>query len=64
MTRSFSIGSVARGVSAAVTGRTSGRSITCIANRFCDLMPLWRYQQLLPHFGEAGTAILAVEVIE
>ena len=38
--------------------------VACIATRFWDLAPLWRYQKLLAHFGEAGAAVLAVEAIE
>jgi hypothetical protein len=47
-----------------VASWTSAESILCIANRFCDLMPLRRDQKLFPHFGEAGTAVFAVEVVE
>jgi hypothetical protein len=42
---------------ARVPGRTSDDSILGIANRVPDLMPLRRDQKLLPHFGEAGTAV-------
>jgi hypothetical protein len=38
--------------------------ILCITNRFWDLMPFRRDQKLLPHFGEAGTAVFAVEEVE
>ena len=44
--------------------RTSADSILCIANHFWDLMPLRRDQKLFPHFGEAGTAVFAVEEVE
>src|SRR3981081_1670346 len=47
-----------------VASWTSADSITCIANRFWDLMPLRRDQKLFPHFGEAGTAVFAVEEVE
>jgi hypothetical protein len=35
-----------------------------IAIRFRDLMALNREQKLFPHFGEAGTAVFAVEQVE
>ena len=35
-----------------------------IAIRFWDLMARSRDQKLFPHFGEAGTAIFAVEEVE
>ena len=38
--------------------------MTDIAIRFWDLLALSRNQKLLPHFGEAGTAVFAVEEIE
>ena len=38
--------------------------MTEIAIRFRDLLALSRNQKLLPHFGEAGTAVFAVEEIE
>jgi hypothetical protein len=38
--------------------------ITDIAIRFWDLLALSRNQKLLPHFGEAGAAVFAVEEIE
>jgi len=38
--------------------------VACIATRFWDLAPLWRYHKLLPHLGKAGAAELSVEVIE
>lgn len=44
-----------------MASRTSAYSILCIANRFWDLMPLRRDQKLFPHFGEAGTAVIAVK---
>jgi hypothetical protein len=47
-----------------VASWTSADSIICIANRFWDLMPLRRDQKLFPHFGEAGTAVFAVEELE
>src|SRR5258705_1237874 len=47
-----------------VASWTSADSILCIANRFWDLMPLRRDQKLFPHFGEAGTAVFAVEEVE
>jgi hypothetical protein len=41
---------------------TSGADI---AIRFWDIMALsWDQQKLFPHFGEAGTAIFAVEEVE
>ena len=36
--------------------------VACIANHFWDLAP--RYQKLLPHLGETGTAELTVEMIK
>ena len=39
-------------------------NILCIAKRFWDLMPLRRDQKLFPHFGEAGTAVFAVQEVE
>jgi hypothetical protein len=47
-----------------VASWTNADSIICIANRFWDLMPLRRDQKLFPHFGEAGTAVFAVEEVE
>jgi len=47
-----------------MASRTSADSILCIANRFWDLMPLRRDQKLSPHFGEAGTAVIAVKEVE
>jgi hypothetical protein len=47
-----------------VASWTSADSIICFANRFWDLMPLRRDQKLFPHFGEAGTAVFAVEEVE
>ena len=47
-----------------VASRTDADSIPGIANRFWDLVPLRRDQKLFPHFGEAGTAIFAVEEVE
>jgi hypothetical protein len=44
--------------------RTSADSILVIAKRFWDLMPVRRDQKLLPHLGEAGTAVFAVQEIE
>jgi hypothetical protein len=44
--------------------RTSADSILGIAKRFWDLMPLRRNQKLLPHFGEAGPAVFAVEEVK
>ena len=44
--------------------RTSADSILGIAKHFWDLMPLRRDQKLLPHFGEAGIAVFAVEEVE
>jgi len=44
--------------------RTSADSIFGIAKHFWDLMPLRRDQKLLPHFGEAGIAVFAVEEVE
>lgn len=38
--------------------------MTDIAIRFWGLLALSRNQKLLPHFGEAGTAVFAVEEIE
>ena len=38
--------------------------MTDIAIRFRDSLALSRNQKLLPHFGEAGTAVFAVEEIE
>jgi hypothetical protein len=35
-----------------------------IAIRFWDLMARSRDQKLFPHFGEAGTAVFAVEEVE
>ena len=35
-----------------------------IAIRFWDLMACSRDQKLFPHFGEAGTAVFAVEEVE
>jgi hypothetical protein len=35
-----------------------------IAKRFWGLMPVRRDQKLLPHLGEAGTAVFAVQEIE
>jgi len=44
---------------------TSGAArMTDIAIRFWDSLALSRNQKLLPHFGEAGTAVFAVEEIE
>ena len=44
---------------------TSGAArIANIALRFWDLLPLTRKQKLLPHFGEPGAAVFAVEEIE
>jgi hypothetical protein len=39
-------------------------NILFIAKRFWDLMPLGRDQKLLPHLGEAGTAVFAVQEVE
>jgi hypothetical protein len=47
-----------------LAGRTSDDSILGIANRVPDLIPLRRDQKLLPHFGEAGTAVFTVEQVE
>ena len=47
-----------------VAGLTSADSILRIANRFCDLMPLRRDQKFFSHFGEAGTAVFAIEEVE
>jgi hypothetical protein len=47
-----------------VARRISADGITCIANRFWDIMPLRRDQKLLPHFGEASAAVFAVEKVE
>ena len=44
--------------------RTGADSILGIVSRFSDLMPLRRDQKLFPHFGEAGTAVFAVEEVE
>ncbi len=44
--------------------RTSADSILGIAKDFWNLMPLRRDQKLLPHFGEAGIAVFAVEEVE
>jgi hypothetical protein len=43
--------------------RTGADSILGIAKRFWELVPLRRDQKLLPHFGEAGTAVFAVEEV-
>jgi hypothetical protein len=44
--------------------RTGADSILGITKRFWDLMPIRRDQKLFPHFGEAGTAVFAVEEVE
>jgi hypothetical protein len=36
----------------------------CIAKRIWDLVLLRRDQKLLPHLGEAGTAVFAVQEVE
>jgi hypothetical protein len=54
---------VLRGCLAAAC-RTSVDSILGIADRFRDLMLLRRDLKLLPHFGEAGTAVFAIEEVE
>jgi hypothetical protein len=51
-------------IAAHVARRISADGVTCIANRFWDIMPLRRDQKLLPHFGEAGAAVFAVEKVE
>jgi hypothetical protein len=44
---------------------TSGAAKTAdIAIRVWDLMALSRDQKLFPHFGEAGTAVFAVEEVQ
>src|SRR5882762_1794618 len=44
---------------------TSGAArMADIAIRFWDLMARSRDQKLFPHFGEAGTAVFAVEEVE
>jgi hypothetical protein len=44
---------------------TSGAAgVTDIAIRFWDSLARGRKEKLLPHFGEAGTAVFAVEEIE
>jgi len=44
---------------------TSGAArMADIAIRFWDLMARGRDQKLFPHFGEAGTAVFAVEEVE
>jgi hypothetical protein len=44
---------------------TSGAAMMAdIAIRFWDLMARSRDQKLFPHFGEAGTAVFAVEEVE
>jgi hypothetical protein len=39
-------------------------NLFCIAKRLWNLMPLRRDQKLLPHLGEAGTAVFAVQEVE
>jgi len=46
-----------------MASRTSA-SILGIAKRFWDPMTFRRDQKLLPHFGEAGIAVFAVEEVE
>ena len=53
-----------RSAGSSVDRSTPADIILCITNRFWDLMPLRRDQKLLPHFGEAGTAVFAVEEVE
>jgi hypothetical protein len=44
---------------------TSGAArIADVVLRFWDLLPITRKQKLLPHFGEPGTTVFAVEEIE
>jgi hypothetical protein len=43
--------------------RTSADSIPAIADRLGDLMLHRRDMKFLPHFGEAGTAVFAVEEV-
>jgi hypothetical protein len=44
--------------------RIGADSILGIGRRFWDLLPLRRDQKLFPHFGEAGTAVFAVEEVK
>jgi hypothetical protein len=54
---------VLRGCATAACQITAN-TILCIARRFWDLTPLRRDQKLLPHLGEAGTAVFAVQQVE
>jgi hypothetical protein len=44
--------------------RAGADSILGIVKRFWEFAPLRRDQKLLPHFGEAGTAVFAVEEVK
>jgi hypothetical protein len=47
-------------VAKTVISASGAARMTGIAIRFWDLLALSRNQELLPHFGEAGTAVFAV----
>jgi hypothetical protein len=52
-------------VDGAMESPTSGANMADIAIRFWDLTALSRDQKkLFPHFGEAGTAVFAIEEVE
>jgi hypothetical protein len=44
--------------------QTKAMTILFIAKCFRGFMPPWRNQKLLPHLGEAGTTVFAVEEVE